>query len=818
MYKNFIIKSLFLLGALSMPSLVLAQDCTLAQYQKLLKEADAAAQKGEYDLAINKLQSAKTCQPARAEEVDKKILTVFNEVNSQKKKAEQNAKEALRQKELAQKSAREADIQRKQAEAQRDSTNAQRKLADQEKNNAKRQARAAENLALIGMARDSNPTFALQAAYYNWQKHPENNNAAVGFAQLYGDTMLGFYDEMKKYHRGYVLKLGMAKQGTKLLSVGEHGNVEIRDLLKDTVTNLFRGSGSTTGTAIAPDGKSIVMGDFQRSPFFWNEETGHSGIPGASSNGEGMAFSQDSRFLAISDEAGTILIFSSPDLKVKQRLKGHTGRISALAFSPDGKQLLSGSGDRTVILWDIESGLALYTMKGHANHPKTVAFSPNGKQAASGSFDSTVRVWDLQTGKLITILEAHKLPVIEVAYSPDGAFLLTAGGDGQAILWDATTLKMKKRCIGHGGPVSSIVFTPDSKMFYTGGRDGTIRTWHITQEPLRIYDTEGDACFSPDSRYLLLSNVKNVAEIRQVNDNALAWKLDHLYSRSPVAFAPDNNSVWIGVSLWNVKTGKENHEFYLGALDKVALSPDGKKVLMIRDSDRPVLAELGTKKVLHDFQEFKGSARSGGFSKNGQRLMIAGRDGGNSGAILVWDVSKSSIVNQITIPGRHIMSAALSPDGNSVVIGCDGGDLQVVDVTTGTAIKQFLRQTSLVYNVDFSPDGKSILSENLNGQTTEWNLDTQLPLQKIHHGSRPTYAPDGNWIMTFGRYQDEKKYIRIWPTYKWLLQHQIYQYSLLQLREKGVRLEIEDLMQLWEDRTKLTSEELKLIGKTAHKS
>lgn len=803
---------LYLCAFLLLPFLAVAQECPPAQYQKLLKEADAASKKGDFKLAINKLNSAKTCQPTKGDEVDKKILAVFDEVNKQREKAEQNEKEAKRQKELAQKNAKEADAQRKKVEVQRDSTIAQRKVADQEKSNALRQARAAKNLALVAIARDTNPTFALQAAYYNRQAHPENTNAAVAFAQLYGDSILGFYSETKKYHRGYVLKLAMADQGKKLLSVGEYANVNVRDLASDKVTELFRfpGQASNIGVAVSPDAKSIVMGLFSQEPFFWNEKEGFLRIPNADASTGGMAFSPNGQYFAIGGPDNSILILSNPGLKLKQQLKGHQGGIRALAFSPDSKYLLSGSNDKSIILWDIERGTVKQTMKGHLNHPTTLAFSPDGKRAASGSFDKTVKIWDLQNGQLVATLDAHKNPVLEVAFSPDGAWLLTASGDGQALLWDAETLKMKRKCLGHGGPVSSIVFTPDSKMFYTGARDGSIRRWDIARNLLfRTYPNVKDASFSDDSRNILLGNKDASASIRRVETDSLLHTID-CFGTSPVAYLPDKKSVWIGKSLWDIKTGKEIRWFNVSGLEKVAISPDGKTALLAANLEPEKLVDLTTRNVVHTFTEHQAQTNDIDFTSSGKQLLLAGSD-----VITVWDVSKKALVFQRSTHDA-VLGARFSPDGRTIVAGFDGGAMELMDAATGKTIREFPDQPFQVNNVGFSPDGKSIVSGKASGNMTVWDIASGLPLQSFPISTVKTvFAPDGDNLLATST--NGPINVQLWRTYTWILKHRIQGYSFAELHEKGVQLEPEALLQLWEAGGQLTSDELKLIGKTASK-
>jgi len=116
-----------------LPVLAHAQDCTPKDYDRLMAEAKRLANDGAYDQAINKLQSAKTCQPQREAEVSREILRVFEKVNGERQSAIKNAEEARLQQQLAKASADEARKQQAFAE---------------------KKTRAARNVALFAQKRE----------------------------------------------------------------------------------------------------------------------------------------------------------------------------------------------------------------------------------------------------------------------------------------------------------------------------------------------------------------------------------------------------------------------------------------------------------------------------------------------------------------------------------------------------------------------------------------------------------------------------------------------------------------------------------------
>jgi hypothetical protein len=67
-----------------------------------------------------------------------------------------------------------------------------------------------------------------------------------------------------------------------------------------------------------------------------------------------LAFSSDSRMLAIGDEIGTILIVElASGMTRKRMVGGHLGAVRMLVFSVDSKRLVSCSADTTALVWDL---------------------------------------------------------------------------------------------------------------------------------------------------------------------------------------------------------------------------------------------------------------------------------------------------------------------------------------------------------------------------------------------------------------------------------------------------------------------------------
>ena len=160
-------------------------------------------------------------------------------------------------------------------------------------------------------------------------------------------------------------------------------------------------SGFLDDAVLSPDGRLVVtygvaLGDF-RWLRVWNIESGkllqhHPGLDlpmvpvfRPSQSCAAIAFSPDSRALAIGRRREGLAIHEVEGRRLRQELKTPAGSCALIAFVPDGKQLLT---------WG----------------------------------DKTMRVWELGTGKM---LRSFNVPTVNCwALTPDGRFVVV-GGDGE---------------------------------------------------------------------------------------------------------------------------------------------------------------------------------------------------------------------------------------------------------------------------------------------------------------------------------------------------------------------------------------------------
>ena len=111
---------------------------------------------------------------------------------------------------------------------------------------------------------------------------------------------------------------------------------------------------------------------------------------------------------------------------------------STLAFSPDSKFLAIGYADGSISVRNAQSGGASILMHGHTGTITGIAFSPAGGRIASASEDGTVRQWETVAGQEVLILKPSKRKLTSLAVSHDGGRLIAGSQSGAVLLWNGT--------------------------------------------------------------------------------------------------------------------------------------------------------------------------------------------------------------------------------------------------------------------------------------------------------------------------------------------------------------------------------------------
>ncbi len=384
---------------------------------------------------------------------------------------------------------------------------------------------------------------------------------------------------------------------------------------------------------------------------------------------------------------------------------GHSAWVQTSDISADGKYLLSGGWGGAVKLWNVQTGREIRTLSGHKAAP-SLAFAPDGIHAVSfewGVDGGIIRLWDLQTGYEVYKVTKKGLDLVmpPITFWARGKYFMISDKLYPKLhLWETATGRE------------------------TGGLD--------------LKDPRTEMIVSPDGRFAL---TQEPGEMRVMG-----------YIAKPAL-------------LWNLLTGRVISEFKKNiSRFNSAFTPEGSRVLSYNDNSLE-LWDVFTGRALWSVKG--GHTGSVDFISVADNGAVAVTGSNDDKTVRVWDVASGRIVKVISVPWGFKFEK-LSPDGRILLfVDGDAGfalsqTVKLFDTGTGQEIKELKKKGVIPFrNMSFTPDGKRLLVNRLDGGITLWDIPADREVQRFEGSgqtvTRVSFAPQGNLAAIVGR-----KDVSIW--------------------------------------------------------
>ena len=614
----------------------------------------------------------------------------------------------------------------------------------------------------------------------------------------------------------------LAADGKMLLTASADGEARVWEL----ATGRLVQSTDADEAALSADGKTL----FAAKPGMLRAVTLSSGRElrrvetGPGVRPQQLAVSPDGKSLAfLSQPPSTLIVYDTATLATKWRIEKDAQLARDIAFSRDGRLLALAGPDAeeqrglfepkagSIRLHDVACGAEMRRIAIEGFGVASVAFAPDGKTLAAGVGDRTIRLYDLATGqeRLPRLGREGALPprkegeilrknydkacaAAALAFSPDGS-LLASGVEGigwfnrmsdvpPITLWDVATAREVRKFAGHPIGTISLAFTPDGKTLVSSGYEPTARIWDVA--------TGNEV----DRRAGHSSNIVGLA-ISPADGTVFTFSL----ADGPILH-------------WNPSDGSllDTVGVYSSVVNNLAISPDGRALLLLDSQHAPVLWDVATRKELRRLANNKGG-RCGfaAFSPDGRtvtgnhrvwdvatgRLLVAfteredwcvssySADGRqvitvdlnvDLSGVCIWDNETGTLLRRPIhgIPMTH--NVAISPDGRLVAVGPAPSTfgqapnppdhlvdpIRIWEVSSGKEVAALFGHTAISSELAFSPDGRMLASISGGSQNRGdpglriWDVGTGKPLRHLKTGPggglRIAYLPDGRSIVTAG--------------------------------------------------------------------
>lgn len=577
-------------------------------------------------------------------------------------------------------------------------------------------------------------------------------------------------------HAGMVMCGAFAPGGAVAATGGTDGRVLLWDGRSGaSLGELPRHAGEVYGLAFSGDGDRIATACADKVVRVWRDGGAGVGwrpereLPAHTSRAVGVAFRPGGGLVSM-DMRGQVRLWEIGGAGGFAEIGTGIGHTFAMALSPDGRWLAVGSHDGAAVVVDMDRRAVAGRLTGHTGSINALAFGPDGGVLASSSQDRTGRLWDFDAetgaGRVRAVLGAHTARVDGLAFSPDGREVYSVSWDRTVRAWDAATGRPVRIVGGSPGQLRVAAIGLEGTRLLTAG-DAGVHLWDPVREDVPSMYTgmaNVDVAVSRDGRRA----VSSMVPVAGAGERRAVWDVRERRVEGEITFAPadeatsasalsDDGRWWIR----GTRTGAvEAHPVDGGAARAVgrlegrvaAIAVAGGSIVAVGESGEVACWRDGVEAARGSLGEFK--PRCAALSGDGAVLVV----GCEAGDVALVDARRAvlrAVLRPVgPLPGggeSRVRGVAVSEDGT---LACAVGDDRLVHVlrtSDGAAVARLEGHAEAVLGASFSADGSRLATAGADRTVRIWGAgrdgERYTELVALHgHGFsvwRAWFAPGG---------------------------------------------------------------------------
>ncbi len=488
-----------------------------------------------------------------------------------------------------------------------------------------------------------------------------------------------------------------------------------------------------------------------------------------SSAATSVAFNRSGDLFAVGYTNGEIHIRATERDEPAPQIIRISGRIWNLEFGREDKWLASATSTE-VLLWDLEKKTARRFCE-TGSEITAMAFDPRGRYLAWTLRDGRLVVFDLKTETRAEFDEFQTAPWA-AQFSPSGNFFVSSSGDGWVAIRKTTDWSLFRKFKTGRPDLVDISINLDETRLATSSLAGPVDVWNMTADKPEATqvtlgapdDKRWKLQYSHDGRWLALASWQGTVRFWDADSLQYRGTLDrHDLRVNDIAFS-NNGSHFLTaaesgvVRLWDVEnihpmfltdTG-DSRETLVGIY-----SPDGTRFVSGGKDGTATLFRVdrngGLQKICH--VDHPGWVYSVSFTPDGTRVASVSLVSGSKrqpGSQKIWDGENCELLHALKgFSPSNVELVAYSPTQDLMAWATNAGEIWLTDLNGanqgGHAVQLPQVHTAGIGGIDFSSDGKYLVSGGLDARVIVWDVATRSIYRELKGHNEGEYI----WTIQF---------------------------------------------------------------------
>jgi WD40 repeat protein len=222
-----------------------------------------------------------------------------------------------------------------------------------------------------------------------------------------------------------------------------------------------------------------------------------------------------------------VKLFNTNSMGSPKEIEGYTYAIENLCFTADNKGFFArDNSGRSIKYSDLSTSREVITSQVKIN---SIDLSQDGSRLAGAGENGSLYIWDVTNNYSVTEIKDLGEHLTAVTFAPEGRRIIVGDNTGIVKIYDSQSAMVIRTLSGHTSTIEQITFNHSGGFMATASKDKTVRLWNLNrlkEQPMVLSDHRDwvwSVAFTPDDEQLLASVHSSTETVKGVEHTIRAW-------------------------------------------------------------------------------------------------------------------------------------------------------------------------------------------------------------------------------------------------------------------------------------------------------